>query len=267
MKKRFLSMVLAIAMMAVSMLAFPASATSSDTIFFPLSEAHGEIYIDLPDDGSATTKTVQFTVPYHGWYIIQTMGFPDATPSNDMYNGSNNGFVLRDGNNQTVPTNGVTRMGYGLGKLFNCELYAGEEYTLTLTFTGAVEARLVITHAEGLFNQPAPIGNYNQITSFTPGVIEFTFNESNHQQAQVALVERGANTQSEFGVEIDGCLFVNALLLDPRVSDDTGSTWLYSGCTVMLDLNVPYYLVVYLEQGEMPVDFPLVVTVKFTPIG
>ena len=261
-------MALAIALLAITVFTFSASARAEDMTIYNLYEAHSEIYIDLLDGGSSTSRTVQFTVPYHGWYIIQTMGFPAANATtDDLDNGRNDRFVLKDSSNQVIPTNGVTRIGYGRGKLFNCELYAGEEYTLTLGFTDAVGARLVITHAEGLFDRSAPIGNYNQITSFEPDVIEFEYTQSNHQQAQVALVERSEDAAEEYEVDIDGPPYVNAFLLDPRVLDDTGDTQLYTGCTVTLDVGVPYFLVVYFEQGYAPVDFPGVVTVTFTPVG
>lgn len=256
-------MALAIALLAVSVFTFSAPASADDTIIYNLYEAHSEIYIDLLDGDSTTSRTVQFTVPYDGWYIIQTMGFPT---SNDGDNGRTGTVSLKNSSGQSVLTSGTRKVGYGLGKLVHCELASGALYTLTIRFSDAVGARIVITHAEGLFDQTAPIDNYNDITSFEPDVIEFEYTESNHRYAQVALVECSETDSGTFTVDVDGSPFNYVMLLDPRVLDDTGDSWLYSGSTVTLDANVPYYLVVYFEPGYSPVDFPCVVTITFRPV-
>lgn len=262
--KRVFSMALAIALLAVSVFTFPASASADDAIIYNLYEAHSEIYIDLLDGGNTASRTIKFTVPYDGWYIIQTMGFP---ADDDVGNARTATMTLKDSTNQRIPENGISGRGYGEGKLIHGELSSGEIYTLRLGFSDAEAAGLVITYAEGLFERSAPISRYSHITSFEPDVIEFTFTQSNHQQAQVALVEHSEEGVVDLEVDVYGSPFACAYLLDPRVSDDTGSTMLYSGCTVSLDPGVPYYLVVYLEQGDTPVDFPLTVTVAFTPVG
>ena len=264
MKKRVLSMALAIAMIVVSLFAF-STPVNADNVVYNLQQPHTEMLINLVDDDNYTAaRNISFTVPHNGYYIIQTMGFPtDPT----MNNGMCGLMTLKNSANQTVATtHGQTNRGYGRGKLFHCELSMYETYTLHISVSGAEAVRIVITCAENLFDQWVPIDHYNDITSFEPGVIEFTITEDDCKQAQVVLVEHDNDEITQFEVEIDGCSAARVILIDPRSWENSGSVWLYTDCVVTLDKDVPYFLVVYIDLGDIPVDFPLYVTVKFTPV-
>lgn len=267
MKKRLLSMVLAIAIVTLSVFGFAVPTSAINNTVYHLQEAHNEIPLDLLVDNSVVAQDISFTVPYNGFYIIQTFGCTVESYHPYLIHGSNTRMSLKNQSNESLGlAHGQTGKGFERGRLIHCELFTYETYTLHLTFAGAEAAKLVITYAEGQFNQEAPIDNYTDIALFEPGTFEFVFTEDNYRQAQVILVEHNDDNLGPFSVEVDGSSSARVILSDPRSLDDSGSVWLYSDIIVSLDKAVPYYLVVYIDPGDNPADFPIVVTVTFSRV-
>ena len=253
-------MILAVTMLAVSLFSFTTSAMAIDNVL-SFTEQHIEILYDF--SVVDLTQDLTFNVPYDGFYIIQTLGFPSPA---DGDNGTNTMMSLKDSANQPVGiAHGQTGKGYGRGRLIHCELLTNETYTLHMVFSGAEAARLLITHAEAVFDVPSPISSYTDITSYLPTNIEFVFTASNKFQAQVALIEYGDTDPDPGQPTISGSDFARGFIYDPRLPDYMGCYEIGSSMTMEWEPNVPYLLVVFIQQGDQPFNpvEELIITVSF----
>ena len=259
MKKRFLSALLAACLFisAFSVFVTPANATViSRDIQLPY-------YEEILDFSESNRQVISFTVPHTGYYIIQTFGFTIGSDSE----GVTRQMILKQGT--TILANNrysYGSAGYGHGLLINHYLYEGTLYSLDIMVQGSEQARLSITYAEGLFNAFAPIAYYDQIRPYTvsfamPLEIEFSFTTSNWRYAQVALVQNNDDVPGNVQIYIDGWDYVAVFLLDPRSGELFAGPISPQSTDTQMDPGVPYYLVVYLPEGDAYMEDDIIITV------
>ena len=262
MKKRLLSALLAVCLFVAAFSVFVTPANSIDiprNIQLPY-------YEEILDFSESTRQVISFTVPYTGYYIIQTFGFTIGSDSE----GVTRQMILKQGTSVFVNNRyGYGSAGYGHGALINHYLYEGTLYSLDIWVQGSEQARLSITYAEGLFNAFAPITYYDQIRPYTvncavPLEIEFSFTTSNRRYAQVALIQHNDEEARNVQIFIDGWDYVAAFLLDPRSGELFAGPISPQSTDTQMDPGVPYYLVVYLPEGDIYVEDEIIVTVTIT---
>ena len=241
--------------------ALSAFAAPANAIYFP-SNISGPYYEEILDFSESTTQVISFTVPYTGYYIIQTFGFTIGSDSE----GVTRRMTLKQGNSVLVNNQyGYGSAGYGHGVLINHYLYEGTLYSLDVWVQGSEQARLSITYAEGLFNTFAPITYYSQIRPYAvsyaePLEIEFSFTEENRRYAQVALIQHNEDAGS-VQAYIEGWDVVTMFLLDPRSGELFEGPISPQATDDLMDPGVPYYLVIFLPEGDTYVEDTITVTV------
>lgn len=265
MTKRVLSLLMVFSILCVTFsgCAVPVNATGST---IDVSGRHYETVIEP----TSSMMEVPFTVPFNGYYIIQVFGVPAVTNQNDpAFNGSVLSMELYSEYGCVASTHGLPYTGYGRGQLLNCELIFGVTYTLYLELNGGVEElRLSFTYARDLFLDGLPLTFYDDIYTDGPGTFEFIFNEYNGEYAQVARVICGPSQERPYNIALAGGGFEQAYVLDPSSTGYYSGVHIYEGDSTQMYLkaNIPYYIVVYIGEGNepyVPVD-SLTVTLTIT---
>ena len=260
-------------MLAVAFFGF-AIPVNADSRTCYMTEQYYEEVFDFSVD--SLTQEIELTVPYSGYYVIQTFGFPIQNANLGLENnGATSSIKLFQGDNlitRTLSENG----GYGRGRFLHCELAANIEYRLLIVFNQAQTGRLSITYTEGGSNEDVPIPSYNDIGSFGPGTIPFYFYSGNKYYAQIARLiyvpgeDDDPYAPKEFEFSLAGQSYERAFVFDPTSSEYFAGVELNENYSVYMDMipNVPYYFVVYFPEAVLGDDFLFIdvpyITVELT---
>ncbi|MBE6977685.1 MAG: hypothetical protein E7438_03480 [Ruminococcaceae bacterium] len=258
--KRFLSMLMAVTMIAAVMLAFPAPAKAvsyPEYIHSPYCE-----YYFTPNIAPGECE-FQFVVAHEGNYYIQTFGTYDAE---GLLVNNSVSMTLYDSNNDFV-IDCYDGRGYAAGAFISVYLNAGETYTLHIyveedTYFG----RLSFSNAVS----PRPDGreiygyeDLNLIEDYVSNMsvwIEFDIDSSGSERAVAHLLRYNPgyfiNPHQEYIVSVDGCSCSRVYIIEPfghEVTSMEGEVRvhrLHSGMRIVLNRDVLYYVVAYYESGN-----------------
>ena len=250
--KRFLSILMAVAMIAAVMLAFPAPANAFNYYVYELNEFQPYFEGIFITNGSPSTTEFDITVYYSGYYIIQTYGFPDCEHDESWpgYQIENTSMTLfnEDGD---LEYETVSMSGYGYGCFMYVYLNSGEQYTVEVVCSHETRAVFSITYAENYFLDNTDSYYDIEASILGQGVIcEFYFDWRNEYQALVRTVY--VDEDGEWNVEVSGCGYEKVLLINPCGHHSSGFTFYElsdpDNGPFELEEDVLYYMVVYLDH-------------------
>lgn len=241
--------------------------------YYPIyvSERYYEEVVELTNTGTNLIE-LSFEVDFEGYYIIQVFGCPDPNNSNGVpANGQITQIMVYRGRVCLAETIRGIYSGYGRGQMASCYLQSETIHTLFVEISGTVEElRLSFTYTEDM-EYDAPPNYYDEIYTDGPDFFEFTFNASNGEYAQVARVLCGTNNSGCYEITLGGGGFEQAYILDPRYSSFRYGIRIFEGDTAVMDLeaNVPYYIVVFIGDGNAPINLVdmVIATLEFEQIG
>lgn len=258
--KRFISMLMAVAMIAAVMLAFPAPANANNYIH--VTQPYYEDYFVTNEAG--TYAEVSFTVPITGDYVIQTFGFydedgaliEDVSANAELYWGNNDiGICQND-------------IGYDNDNLFmHVSLNANYLYTLYIWFAESVYfGRLSFTNASGLnYQMSSGFTSYHDIhlTGLTgfPGTITGQLEFDNLSRSRAMVIGLKYNRLYDYmdpslHVEISAhcCACTHVTLVVPYGHALDGEQVVFDACQTSieywLEAGVKYYIVIYFGLGD-----------------
>lgn len=265
MKKRVISLWMVVAILCIM---FSGCAVSADTVSSTINV--NERYYEEVIEVTSSVMEVPFTVNFSGYYIIQVFG---ATSSNTdpVFNGSVYGMDVCFNNYCIASSDVMPYTGYGRGRLVFCELSALDTYELWLSLSRSSGAlRVSFTYARDLFYD-FPLANYEDIYTGGPDVFEFTFDVYNEEYAQVARVMCGSLEAGIYNITVSGGGFEEVYVLDPSTIVSYTGVHILDGETRQMELeaNIPYYIVVYLGDGDdpyIPVE-TITITVTFERVS
>ena len=268
MKKRVISlwMVVAILCIMFSGCAVPANAVSST---INVNERYYEEVIEV----TSSVMEVPFTVNFSGYYIIQVFGMPEriSSSTNPIFTGSIDSVDVCSDGYCIASSEARPYTGYGRGRLVFCELSALDTYELWFVLNRSSGAlRVSFTYARDLFYD-FPLANYEEIYTGGPNIFEFTFDVYNEEYAQVARVMCGSLEAGIYNITVSGGGFEEVYVLDPSTIVSYTGVHILDGETRQMELeaNIPYYIVVYLGDGDdpyIPVE-TITITVTFERVS
>lgn len=248
MKKKIVSLSLALIMLVCAMLSFSPQAYAVDDPFVYMVPEDGpylELFFDFTYDSNI--QTIEFLPELPGYYIIQVYGGESLGPNQNAYVVD---LTVRDYYQNSVVATGDDTSGYDGGCTVACWL-SDTTYSIELWCSNLCsQARLSITYAEDFYPHTDDLEFEDIATYSVPGVLPtFTFNAYNKYQAQVLLIS--PDVSRDYDILVSGNFAGAAYLIDPSspyplnlipaVPDHPG--------TMSLDASKLYYLVAFLNIG------------------
>lgn len=254
--KKFISILMAVTMIATLVFAFPAPANATNSLVY-VDSPYYETYFSTND--SYVYAELPFNISHSGYYIIQSFGFFDEYGSPveadaflELY--SSDEFICE----------GYSDTGYDGGFFINPYLEGNETYRLYVWFSTEVDfIRISFTHAEYYYDygrtEYAAISRI--FTDYNGGSsINYGF-PGGEQRAVVFLVDHFASPDMpvrNYVVNATCCSCTRMLLIVPHGHNVS----MYDGSPVVFDASpnssgapltesIPYYLVIYRGDGAL----------------